>query len=1358
MSLLNNDRKTNLLFREFVGTANALLPVNSNFTNEPLKNINFVFNSEIRNQEVPIELPVFLRIQALDACGNIASDSSYNLSPHGYPQLTFYKDIPLDPVPGAASQVWFKKNDPNLQVNQDNNLLKGMIPFKFDDKNVNDPTYLPIVKYNTSSSGTPNFVTTGAPNQTPFFWIQNANNGLIQFYAQTTVLNGNNIEDIQDTSGNQDINKAPKLSFYKYTGTFGAGGGSSDISAVDISNIQIDLNKINRMILPDGYVDISSNSYDLCGNEVVRTCYTYNKDRMFIGYDNLPQLDISSVNHNLDPSYNNILYELDVSGSLYVSNHSQLNDISCNNLVISGNLDMSMNQIIKVADATNNSDVPSWGQVQQEIAANTYWIKTGNNLSYNAGDVSVKDTNLIQESTLTFFTTPIIFPSTFASLVIARVVKTDAITSGYFTIQLTTPNYQQIIHFIAGVVENKTPFIKVLSNINIDILIGFSNLYIVDNGIDYLLCTNFFSFGSPVDYIKLTLSNNSQNYSVPTSNNINWILQDLPLLPSGPTYTKYVDISLNLMGGGPYAITSMYEIIDNSMNINGNLYFFDGSGKDLYLSNDIISTNPQFILDIIANLVDITGSLEVNNKVSIKGNSISNPFSVLDVCGNTVIDGNVVIDSSSNINDGITIKNSGSGGPQLRFQDNNTNFLLQTTYKTIYVDEINDNLNIDIASDDLIINCTNSNLILKNTGSTNSKLNLISTGVGTVLMGLEHSGKNLYLFANSNTCGMEITQGVSGEGIALQASGTPDPYHKWSITNGPSSLAISVKGITSGFNYQNISSGEVIINENKNNIDFLVNTQNIDKAFYVDADDNKTYISTDLDISGNVKIIGKIIDDLDISANLDICGNLTVHNETELLGHLNFIDASGNNLDLTNNLNVDGLITGIADTTFVEYRDFSVDISANSGDAWHCIAITSDSNPTGGNDNARGLFIIDDDTSGVREHIIFYAGHSYARGNYVNVLAHNWYMTAGPLITNIKIDVSGSQPTPGSTEIYAGSNLYIYRKNSNNTSDIHIRLYENGRNPSTGGRWVLTSTPYPNLNTTAVNLDLTYNPNNNRANSCSSLDHSFQGDVSMNSLNVNNLDITNTLTTKVLEVNSGLLGAQDSFKVDSTNKTSTFNFDSGSPNPGYILLKDTNTSNTTFLRQSGSTTILENTDLQVGFGGGVWGDITGGEVTGWFNTRDFYAIAQASTTATSSAPQALGYTQITNTCPGGVEIITTATPQIYIKPPATGVYTITITGIWTGDAWGSGDQFAPILYLEGPAFHSSTPGGANAVLYMDSNPRYYNSGYTNYHTFNWTGRMLNTYNSSQAQYRIFAKNNGSSQFTYNGQIQVTRIC
>jgi len=643
---------------------------------------------------------------------------------------------------------------------------------------------------------------------------------------------------------------------------------------------------------------------------------------------------------------------------------------------------------------------------------------------------------------------------------------------------------------------------------------GFSKLYIVDNGIDYLLCTNFFSSGAPVDYIKLTLSNNSQNYSVPTSNNINWILQDLLPLPVGPTYTSYVDVSLNLMGGGPYAITSMYEIIDNSFQINKDNILLG----NLNINGDIISTDLSGILDVSAILVDISGALEVNSYIQINGKPPTNNGFALDVCGNSIFGGKVIVDISGGDNEGITIQNTGSAGPQLRFVDNHPTFIGTTTYKNIYVDGITDDLNIDIGSDDLFINATNSTL---------SQLKVKQANNGTTLIGIEKGSTTMNLFQTGSRGGLELNNGVSGDGIRFQCGGFSEPQHIWYIgaTNqSASGHAIIVKGLTEQAN--NFQSGEVAINYYNEDIDFAVGTTDTSHCLFVDAGlntinincpmyvNNNLILLGDVDISGSLDVSGNIDinGNVDISGNLDICGNVIIDGDINVSGSYNDISAA--NISVSNDLNVDGLITAVAGTTFVEYRDFSVDIPANSGDAWHCIAITSDTNPTGGNDTARGLFIIDDDTSGIREQIIFYAGTSYARGNYVNVLAHNWYMSSGPLTSNIKIDVSGNQPTPGSPEIYAGANLYIYRKNSANTSDIHIRLYENGRNPATGGRWVLTSTPIVDLNTTAVDLDITYNPNNGRANAISSLDTVFYGDVSFNGdVNINNFNLVGQLET-----------------------------------------------------------------------------------------------------------------------------------------------------------------------------------------------------------------------------------------------------
>ena len=261
-----------------------------------------------------------------------------------------------------------------------------------------------------------------------------------------------------------------------------------------------------------------------------------------------------------------------------------------------------------------------------------------------------------------------------------------------------------------------------------------------------------------------------------------------------------------------------------------------------------------------------------------------------------------------------------------------------------------------------------------------------------------------------------------------------------------------------------------------------------------------------IDASGDINVTGSYGD---ISAT-----NIDVSNDINVAG--SYGDISATNIDVSNDLNVEGLITGVGDTTFVEYRNFSNDISAvtfdggaSNGPSWYCIATCE-----GTQDNARGLFIIDDDTSGIREQIIFYAGTSYARGNYINVIAHNWYLNNGPLTTDMKIDVSGNQPTPSSPAIYAGANLYIYRAKSFSVPDVHVRLYQNGRAVNSGGRWVLTHTPIVNLNTTAVELDITYDPNDKRANAISSLDTVFYGDVSFNGdVNINNFNLVGQLET-----------------------------------------------------------------------------------------------------------------------------------------------------------------------------------------------------------------------------------------------------
>ena len=261
-----------------------------------------------------------------------------------------------------------------------------------------------------------------------------------------------------------------------------------------------------------------------------------------------------------------------------------------------------------------------------------------------------------------------------------------------------------------------------------------------------------------------------------------------------------------------------------------------------------------------------------------------------------------------------------------------------------------------------------------------------------------------------------------------------------------------------------------------------------------------------IDLSGDL-IVG---DRGTFKSAVDICGNVTIDGNVDISGHTNLTDVSASNMDISDDLNVDGLITGIAETTFVEYQK-RTDMSKSLFGPWFCIARTKDTDPTAtlsSTDWARGLFILDDDTNGVKEQIIFYAGTSLSRGNYVNVLAHNWTGDTtpgpgGPFYKNIRIDISGNEN--------AGANLYVY-KFATGGGNVHIRLYQNGRPASDGGRWVLTDASHANLDTTAVNLDISYNPDPAiRSNACTSLDSFFQGKILCGDLSGTNIG-AHTLT------------------------------------------------------------------------------------------------------------------------------------------------------------------------------------------------------------------------------------------------------
>ena len=520
MSLLNNDRKTNLLFRQYVGTANALLPTTSSFTNEPLKNINYVFNSAIQNQTVPNYLDLHYRISQLDICSNIPSDSSFAIP--GTP-LTFYKNIPLDPVPGAASQAWFKYIDPNNGVNQANNLLTGMVPFKHDDVNL-DPTYLPILKRNFSTPPATNFINGGATNSTPLYWIQNAATGIIQFYANTNTLNNSNIKDELDGS-TQNYAKAPRLSFIKYTGTYGASGGGgggggggsspwttigsnisyttgtiivSDISANDASFNDASFNNITASNLQvnglNGPLMIGNNN-SFAGTNAIsigidakaaansiaigwkadsNAAGDYN---ISIGTDAFSSNYGTALGHfsrakssksialGLGSKTNDAVIgqiaigptQQGTSGNIFAPNtgsstahvvfgacydssgNSSINAADTKNIVefykdgsihSLGDISLNGKQILNIANATDNSGVPSWGQVKTLVNSNAgLWTGYANDISFTTGKIFTADicANDVSLASLTVDGLATIGPNTFPTITgnTGQVLTTD---------------------------------------------------------------------------------------------------------------------------------------------------------------------------------------------------------------------------------------------------------------------------------------------------------------------------------------------------------------------------------------------------------------------------------------------------------------------------------------------------------------------------------------------------------------------------------------------------------------------------------------------------------------------------------------------------------------------------------------------------------------------------------------------------------------------------------------------------------------------------------------------------------------------------------------------------------------------
>lgn len=233
MSGINSDQQIDLLFKQFNVVANTEQAPTS-FANQPFLFRDNILNQQILAQEVPSTLPSGFSISELDICGNIAIDSSLNLSVIGYPQLTFYKKLELQQA--GNNSAWWHIDGAGK------NLLQDTIPFKFDESSAD--SYNSQLFYELS----PGSYAAIGRDEAGTKYLMDTKTGIIEFYEDPATLN---------TIINASF--PPRLSFIAYTGTkgiTGGGGGGGDISFNDLSVNNLD---VSNNLYVGNNLDVSNN-------------------------------------------------------------------------------------------------------------------------------------------------------------------------------------------------------------------------------------------------------------------------------------------------------------------------------------------------------------------------------------------------------------------------------------------------------------------------------------------------------------------------------------------------------------------------------------------------------------------------------------------------------------------------------------------------------------------------------------------------------------------------------------------------------------------------------------------------------------------------------------------------------------------------------------------------------------------------------------------------------------------------------------------------------------------------------------------------------------------------------------------
>ena len=297
MSQLDEFNQNNLLFKRFQGVAQTNIVEPNSYQQEPRKALVNTYNESIFSDNVPKDICGNYSCQNLDDgpdaanpnvpdVSNTLSDS-YSTGVFGEipiidaldasTNLTFYKKVFLNSASGTPN-AWWLIDPSNAPYSTDNNKLKDMIPFLYND--IDTTLFTPIVYYYTGSNTTnPSEAeinddsnwTPKAQQQSPLYWLMDYASGILQLYAETDsngYISGTSIKT--QFSYPPNAWEVPRISFIKYTGSKGAaggggGGGGGDVSGgfTEASFNELFTKKPDFMVDCSGAFDIADQRIEL---------------------------------------------------------------------------------------------------------------------------------------------------------------------------------------------------------------------------------------------------------------------------------------------------------------------------------------------------------------------------------------------------------------------------------------------------------------------------------------------------------------------------------------------------------------------------------------------------------------------------------------------------------------------------------------------------------------------------------------------------------------------------------------------------------------------------------------------------------------------------------------------------------------------------------------------------------------------------------------------------------------------------------------------------------------------------------------------------------------------------------------